>query len=211
MFTGIVEEIGTIKEANAHHLLIEAKKVLREMIISDSIAVSGSCLTVTTLDNNTFSVDIMPETLRHTNLGELRYGNQVNLERALPIGGRIGGHLVLGHVDDTGEIAEITFEEASHTIKISAPSRLMPYIANKGFIAVDGISLTITSLDDSSFTVSLIPYTLKNTTIANRRRGDKVNLEVDVIARYIEQLNKRNSQNLSFEFLKEYGFTREEN
>jgi len=211
MFTGIVEEIGIVKEADSHHLLIGARKVLAGLEISDSISVNGACLTVTSVNGNAFNVDVMPETLRRTDLGGLRYGDQVNLERALQIGGRLGGHLVLGHVDGTGEIVTVTSEEAARVMKISAPAKLMPFIATKGFIAVDGVSLTIAGLDDFSFTVSLIAYTLENTTLASRRPGDEVNLEVDVIARYVERLKERSSGDLTFEFLEEYGFMSKEN
>ena len=211
MFTGIVEEIGIVKEADSHHLLIGARKVMEGLEISDSISVNGVCLTVTSVNGNAFNVDVMPETLRHTDLAGLHYGDQVNLERSLLIGGRLGGHLVLGHVDDTGEIVTVTSEEAARVMKISAPAKLMPFIATKGFIAVDGVSLTITGLDDSSFTVSMIAYTLENTTLASRRPGDEVNLEVDVIARYVERLKERSSGDLTFEFLEEYGFMSKEN
>lgn len=210
MFTGIVEEIGIVKEADPHHLLIEAKKVLEGMRISDSIAVNGACLTVTSVNNNAFSVDVMPETLRHTNLGELLYSTRVNLERALVMGGRLGGHLVLGHVDDVGEIVSIIPEQTAHIMRISAPSKLMCYIANKGFIAVDGVSLTTVDLDDFSFTVSLVAYTLKHTTLGSKRAGDRINLEIDVIARYVERLKEQSSQGLTLDFLEEYGFAGKE-
>lgn len=210
MFTGIIEEIGIVKEANPHRLLIEAKKVLEGMRISDSIAVNGACLTVTSVNDSAFSVDVMPETLRLTNLGGLHYATRVNLERALVMGGRLGGHLVLGHVDDVGEVVSIIPEETAHIMRISAPSKLMSYIANKGFIAVDGVSLTIVDLDDFSFTVSLVTYTLEHTILGSSRLGDRVNLEVDVIARYVERLKERNSQGLTLDFLEQHGFVREE-
>jgi len=210
MFTGIVEEIGIVREVNSHCLLIEAKKVLEGMRISDSIAVNGACLTVTSVNNSAFSVDVMPETLRRTNLGELHYSTQVNLERALVMGGRLGGHLVLGHVDDIGEIVSIIPEQTAHIMRISAPSKLMCYIANKGFIAVDGVSLTTVDLDDFSFTVSLVTYTLEHTILGSKRAGDRINLEVDVIARYVERLKEQSSQGLTLDFLEEYGFAGKE-
>lgn len=206
MFTGIIEEIGKVKEANSNHLLIEAKRVLEGMKIGDSIAVNGACLTVTSSSNSTFSVDVMPETLHRTNLGRLHYSDQVNLERSLVVGERLGGHLVLGHVDDTGEIISVIPEEAAHIMRISAPAKLMLYIANKGFIAVDGVSLTITDLDDFSFTISLVAYTMEHTTLGNRRPGDKVNLEADVIAKYTERLKQQSGRGLTTDFLQEYGF-----
>jgi len=128
------------------------------------------------------------------------------LERALILGGRLGGHLVLGHVDDTGEVMDVTSEEAVHIMRISAPAKLMPYIVDKGFIAVDGVSLTVVALDDFSFVVSLVAYTMEHTTLGRKRPGDVVNLEADIIAKYVENLKERKRQSLNFEFLKEYGF-----
>ena len=206
MFTGIVEEIGIVKEASRDHMVIEARKVLEELEISDSMAVNGVCLTVSSLDSSVFGVDIMPETLRCTNLGELHYGDRANLERALMVGRRLGGHLVLGHVDDTGKVISVIPEEAARIMRISAPTRLMPYVASKGFVAVDGVSLTIADLDDFSFSVSLVAYTLEHTTLGYRKPGDRVNLEADVIARYVERLKQRSSQGLTGDFLAEYGF-----
>lgn len=206
MFTGIIEEIGIVKEVNPHCLVIGAKGVLEGMRISDSIAVNGVCLTVTSLSSNAFNVDAMPETLRHTNLGELHYGDQVNLERALVVGGRLGGHLVLGHVDDTGEVISITPEEAARIMRISPPAKLMPYIASRGFIAVDGVSLTIAGLDNFSFAISLVAYTMEHTTLGDRRPGDRVNLEADIIAKYVERLKEQSSRGLTTDFLEEYGF-----
>lgn len=210
MFTGIVEEIGIVRETSLNRLAIEAHKVLEGTKVGDSIAVNGVCLTVTSLSGQGFSVDVMPETLRRSNLGGLHYGDQVNLERALAAGGRLGGHLVLGHVDDTGEVVTISAEEAAHIVRISPPVELMPYMVDKGFIAVDGVSLTIAGLDDFSFTVSLVAYTLKRTTLGNRRPGDVVNLEADIIAKYVERLKSSRKQGLTLDFLKEYGFVEEE-
>lgn len=206
MFTGIVEEIGAIREVNPHYLLIEAKKVLEGTMLGDSIAVNGVCLTVTSVGNSTFGVNIMPETLRRSNLGSLRYGDGVNLERALEFGGRLGGHLVLGHVDDLGTVVLVTHEERARVTRISAPARLMPYIAEKGFIAVDGVSLTIVAFNEYSFDASLVAYTLEHTTLGDRRSGDMVNLEVDIIARYVDRLKERRSEGLTLSFLQEHGF-----
>jgi len=210
MFTGIIEEIGTVKEASPNRLRIEARKVLEGMNTGDSIAINGACLTVSSLNESAFIVDVMPETLRQTNIGGLHYGDQVNLERALAAGGRLGGHLVLGHIDDTGEVMTVIPEEAAHIMRISTPSRLMRYIAIKGAIAVDGVSLTIADLDDSSFTISLIAYTMKHTTLGNRRPGDRVNLETDIIAKYIERLREQSSLGLTLKSLEEYGFATNE-
>jgi len=206
MFTGIVEEIGVVKEASHDRLAVKANKVLEEIKVGDSIAVNGVCLTVVSVENHDFSVNVMPETLRRTNLGRLHYNDQVNLERALVVGGRLGGHFVLGHVDDTGEVMDVTSEETARIIRISTPAKLRPYIMNKGFITVDGVSLTIVDLDDSSFVVSLVTYTMEHTTLGKKRPGDAVNLEADVMAKYVEGLKERKIQSFNLEFLREYGF-----
>jgi len=143
MFTGIVEEIGIVKETSRNSMTFEATKVLEGTKVGDSIAVNGICLTVISLANRRFSVNVMPETLRRSNLGGLRYNDQVNLERALAFGGRIGGHLVLGHIDDTGEVIDVTSEQDARIMSISAPVKLMPYVIMKGFVALDGVSLTV--------------------------------------------------------------------
>jgi len=206
MFTGIVEEIGIVKETSRDRLAFQAYKVLEGTKVGDSIAVNGVCLTIVSLENRGFSVNVMPETLRCTNLGRLHYSDQVNLERALVLEGRLGGHLVLGHVDDTGEVMDVTSEETAHIMRISAPAKLMPYIVDKGFIAVDGVSLTIVDLDDFSFVASLVAYTMENTTLGMKGPGDVVNLEADIIAKYVENLKERKRQSLNFEFLRQYGF-----
>jgi riboflavin synthase len=206
MFTGIVEEIGIVKETSRDRLAFEAHRVVEGTRTGDSIAVNGVCLTVVSLENRGFSVGVMPETLRRTNLGRLHYNDRVNLERAVVLGGRLGGHLVSGHVDETGEVLDVSSEEEARIMKISAPAELMSYMVDKGFIAVDGISLTIIDVDDSSFVVSLVGYTMKNTTLGGKRAGDLVNLEADVIAKYVENLKKQRGRSLSIEFLREYGF-----
>jgi riboflavin synthase len=207
MFTGIIEEIGTVRDTSRNRLAFEAREVLDGTRTGDSISVNGVCLTVVSLENHGFAANVMPETLRHTNLGGLHYGDPVNLERALLLGGRLGGHLVLGHVDDTGEVVSAGNEEDARLVRISARDRLMRYIVNKGFIAVDGVSLTIADLDDVSFAVSLVTYTMEGTTLGGRRPGDIVNLEVDILAKYVENLREREGQRLTPEFLSEYGFT----
>ena len=206
MFTGIVEEIGMVRELSSNHLLVGACELLQEVNISDSIAVNGACLTVAYLDEHGFGVDVMPETLRRTNIGRLRYGDKVNLERALVVGGRLGGHLVLGHADDTGEVMRVSSEGDARLMRISAPVKLMPYIVDKGFITVDGVSLTIAELDNYSFAISLVTYTSKNTILGNRNPGDMVNLEADIIAKYVESLGIQRERSLTLDFLKEYGF-----
>ncbi len=207
MFTGIVEEVGIIKYAS-EKLIIEAKKVLEDMKVGDSIAVNGACLTVVLLDRGCFSIELMPETARRTNLGKLRYGDKVNLERDVPVGGRFGGHFVQGHVDDMGKVVSIRRENQAIIMKIAFPERLTPYIVDKGFIAVDGVSLTVISPGDTSFSVSLVGYTLEHTILGQKRAGDAVNLEVDIIGKYIERLSQRSDRVLTFEFLERYGFTK---
>ena len=206
MFTGIVEEVGIVRETRQDRLSFNARKVLEGTKVGDSIAVNGACLTIISLENLTFSVNVMPETLRRTNLGTLHYGDRVNLERAVGVGSRLGGHFVLGHVDDTGTVMDVTIEETARIMRIEAPARLMPYVVEKGFIAVDGVSLTVVYIDDLSFVVSLVPYTLENTTLGLKARGDVVNLEVDILAKYVESLKERKRRTLSLEFLEEYGF-----
>jgi len=200
MFTGIVEEIGIVK-GTSPDIIIEARKVLEGTNVGDSIAVNGVCLTVISLSSHGFSVAIMPETLRRSNLGRLHYGDKVNLERSLMVGGRLGGHLVLGHADDVGEVMSVTAEENARIMRISVPAKLMPYIVSKGFIAVEGVSLTIAYLDDFSFSVSLIDYTLEHTTLGERNPGDIVNLEADIIAKYVERLKRRENDALTLDLL----------
>jgi riboflavin synthase len=206
MFTGIVEEIGIVKETSKGRLAFEAHKALEGTKVGDSMAANGVCLTVVSVGSDGFSVNVMPETLRCTNLGGLHYNDQVNLERALVFGGRMGGHFVLGHVDDTGEVLDVTNEETARVMRISAPVKLMPYIVDKGFIAVDGVSLTIADLDELSFVVSLVAYTMDHTTLGRKRPGDVVNLETDIIAKYVESLKEKKRQGLNLDFLREYGF-----
>jgi len=205
MFTGIIEEIGTIKVVRPGQIGISAKKVLEGTKLGDSIAVNGACLTVTTLDANSFSVDVMPETLRRTNLGLLRPGFKVNLERALMVGGRVGGHFVQGHVDAAGKVLSLLPETDAVIAKYAAPPEVMRYIVEKGFVAVDGASLTIASYDDTSFTVSLVTYTREHTILSSRRPGDLVNLEVDIIAKYVEQLKEKRG-GITMDFLAGSGF-----
>jgi riboflavin synthase len=206
MFTGIVEEIGVVSEASRGLLAVEAHKVLEETKVGNSMAVNGVCLTVVSLEGHRLAVNVMPETFRRTNLGGLHYGDQVNLERALTAGTRLGGHFVLGHVDDTGEVVNVASEESARIMRVSPPRRLMPYIVDKGFVAVDGVSLTIAGLDEFSFVVSLVGYTVGHTTLERKEPGDVVNLEVDILAKYVENLREREMQSLDSRFLEEYGF-----
>ena len=206
MFTGIIEEVGTVKAAQPGKLAISAKKVTESMKKGDSIAVNGACLTVTELGDGYFSVDIMPETLRRTNLGMLRPGDGVNLECPLTVGGRMGGHFVQGHVDGTGRVLSATREGEAVLLRFEAPQEMMRYIVRKGFIAVDGVSLTVVEHDNTSFQVSLVAYTLENTNLGGKRVGDFVNIEVDIIAKYVERLKVEKGSAITEEFLAEHGF-----
>ena len=188
MFTGIVEEIGTISSLVNGVLTILAKKVLADVKLGDSISVNGTCLTVVNFTESKFSVDLAPETLRRTAFGNLNPDDTVNLERALAANDRFGGHMVQGHVDATGRVISIRNEGDSSIFRISNPKRLKPYLVEKGFIAVDGISLTIVKVFTSSFTLSVIPYTRNNTNLRGQQIGGKVNLEVDILAKYVENL-----------------------
>ena len=206
MFTGIIREVGRVTSAQSGKVAITAGDVLRGLELGGSIAVNGVCLTITNLDTNSFSVDIMPETVERTNLGLLRAGDTVNLERPLALGGELGGHLVQGHVDDTGRVASIRWSNRAMIIRFEAPPEVMRYVVEKGSIAVDGVSLTVVAKDASSFQVSVVDYTREHTTLGNRQVGDLVNLEVDVIAKYVEQLSQAHSTDITFDFLQEHGF-----
>ncbi|HEY3001962.1 MAG TPA: riboflavin synthase [Kribbellaceae bacterium] len=195
MFTGIVEELGTVEslellDGDAARLRINGKLVTGDARHGDSIAVNGCCLTVVEVEGGAFTADVMRETLRRTSLGALGNGSPVNLERAVTAHARLGGHIVQGHVDGTGTV--VSREPAEHwdVVTIEAPRELLRYVAEKGSIAVDGVSLTVAGVDDatSTFTVSLIPTTLELTVLGRNRPGDTVNLEVDVIAKYVERL-----------------------
>jgi riboflavin synthase len=188
VFTGIVEEIGAVKAINGSRFTIKARKTLQGLALGDSIAINGACLTVVTLDASSFGIDAVPETLKRTNLGQLKPGDPVNLERALAAGGRLGGHIVQGHVDARGGLLSIKPEGDAHIFRFSAPKHLMPYIVEKGFIAIDGVSLTVVQRFSTSFTISVIPYTFANTNFEIRGPGDLVNLEVDILAKYVESL-----------------------
>ncbi|PZC49832.1 MAG: riboflavin synthase [Chloroflexi bacterium] len=188
MFSGIVEEIGTIISLSENKITVRADTVIDGTNTGDSININGTCLTAVSLDDSSFSVEVTPETLRRTNLGELTLGDSVNLERALKVGDRIGGHMVQGHIEATGSVLSVEPEEDSLLISFGAPEDLMRYVVAKGFIAVDGVSLTIVECDSSSFKVSVIPYTRDHTVIRCVQTGAKVNLETDVIARYVERL-----------------------
>ncbi|MEE9583647.1 MAG: riboflavin synthase [Dehalococcoidales bacterium] len=206
MFTGIIEETGRVTAVSPAKLIIAASRVLQGMEPGGSVNVNGACLTVTNFDAGSFSVDIMLETLNRTNLGLLRAGDKVNLERPLTLERPLGGHLVQGHIDATGRVASVTQYNETTTIRLEAPPEVMRYVVGKGFIAVDGISLTVMARDSGSFEVAIVGYTLKNTNLGSRQVGDLVNLEVDIIAKYVEQFDRGRSPAITYDFLKESGF-----
>lgn len=192
MFTGIIEELGTVKSierADEHaRVTITCKAVGHDLKIGDSISINGVCLTVVEKKGANVSFDAVYETLRKTALGHLATGDAVNLERSMPVGGRFGGHFVQGHIDGTGSIASIRQVDNSYLIYIDVPRDLMRYIVKKGSIAVDGISLTVVDAEDKTFSVSIIPHTWEVTNLNSKRAGDPVNIETDIIAKYVERL-----------------------
>lgn len=233
MFTGIVEEVGILKKivwgAHSAALTIQAERVLSDTAVGDSIAVNGICLTVTSLGTAVFTADVMHETLNRSSLRNAKPGMHVNLERAMAAGGRFGGHIVSGHVDGTGMIREIRRDDNAVWFTISAGPKLLRYIVEKGSITIDGISLTVASVTADSFSVSTIPHTNAVTTLGERKAGDLVNLETDIIGKYVERLlqpaeseekrniaGKRNQESeqktgsdrhgITKEFLAQYGF-----
>jgi len=191
VFTGIIQEVGVVAKRDSHRLTVHASRVMDGLKLGDSIAVNGTCLTVVARGQGDFSVDLSPETLRRTCLGALASGDGVNLEPPLGIGDRLGGHIVQGHVDATGRITSKRPEGDCLVLRVQSPKRLMRYIVEKGFIAVDGISLTVVKKGASSFTLSVIPYTLANTDLREKSVGHRVNLEVDMVAKYVESLLAR--------------------
>ena len=188
MFTGIVEEVGRAASAPNGELFVHAAAVLEGTKLGDSIAVNGACLTVTRLEPDGFAVDLAPETMRRTNLGALTAGTAVNLERSLEFGGRVGGHLVQGHVDGVATIERITPEGNASIVRFQLPGKLARYVTEKGFIAVEGVSLTVVGAGDDWFSVTLIPFTGEHTNLGAKTPGDPVNIEVDILAKYVERL-----------------------
>lgn len=216
MFTGIVEEMGTIagiqKGAKSAVLTIQAEKVFSDIHIGDSIALNGVCLTVTSFSGNTYTADVMNETLRRSSLGSLTIGSKVNLERAMAANGRFGGHIVSGHIDGTGTITKVEKDDNAIWYTIAAEENLMKYIVEKGSIAIDGISLTVAKRSDMDFAISMIPHTAKETVLSQKKLGDIVNLENDIVGKYIEQLmhyekkEEKKESRLTKEFLLRAGF-----
>ena len=223
MFTGIIEEIGTVasieRGAKSSRLTIKGQLIFEDMHIGDSIAVNGVCLTVTEKSENTFTADVMAETLRRSSLSNLSSGSRVNLERAMAADGRFGGHIVSGHIDGTGEIAGMDREDNAVWVTVKAPPGLLRYIIEKGSIAIDGISLTVAYVDNQCFKVSLIPHTAGHTTLLDKKSGDVVNLENDIVGKYVDKLlhfdeaqglagnvETRAESGINTDFLKENGF-----
>lgn len=216
MFTGIIEEIGIVKSirrgSQSSRLEIQGEVVMGDLKIGDSVAVNGVCLTAETLTEKAFFADVMAETLRRSSLGDLTMGSSVNLERAMPADGRFGGHIVSGHIDGTGTIRSMKREDNAVIFTVNAPASVLKYIVEKGSIAIDGVSLTVMALDSTSFSVSLIPHTSAVTILLKKKPGDVVNLECDVIGKYVERLlsfkepSEEKSSGVSLEFLMKNGF-----
>ncbi|TJX13095.1 riboflavin synthase [Tissierella creatinini] len=215
MFTGIIEEIGrvesVVKSAKSSRITIKAKKVLEKVKLGDSISTNGVCLTVTSFDRDKFSVDVMAETIRRSNLRNFSPGDEVNLERALSLGDRLGGHIVSGHIDGVGTIEDFEKEDNAVWITISASIEILKYIVQKGSIAIDGVSLTVAYVDNEVFKVSVIPHTKDMTTLLGKKVGAGVNLECDMIGKYIEKFLGAKEQapvkkGIDFNFLSDNGF-----
>jgi len=202
MFTGIIEETGTVRAISPKLLTVNAGEIFGDLKPGDSISINGVCLTVTDISGKTFTVDLMPETQRRTSFGTLRSGDEVNLERALQPNGRLGGHFVQGHVDGKGRILSMIPEGDAVIMRISVEEGLTRYMVEKGFIAVDGVSLTIIDYDSTSFAVSLVGFTRKKTILGNKKPGKEVNIEVDILAKYIEKYSKsKNKDEVLLSFL----------
>ena len=214
MFTGIIEEIGTIsaiiRGRVSASLTIKAQLVNSDLSIGDSINTNGTCLTVTEFNTSNFTVDVMAETMRRTNLDLLKSGSHVNLERALQLSDRLGGHMLSGHIDGIGTITQINQEEIATWFTICADKEILKYVIKKGSVAIDGISLTVADLTDSSFRISIIPHTAKETTLLSKKAGEVVNIENDLTAKYIEKFitgkKEEIKQNIDIGFLKDNGF-----
>ncbi|MBP3223600.1 MAG: riboflavin synthase [Actinomycetaceae bacterium] len=218
MFTGIIEEVGTVRgihlKGNSGYIDINATHILTDTTkLGDSIAVNGVCLTITSLSSNSFTADVMPETLQRSNLGSLTHGSKVNLERAMSAQSRFDGHIVAGHVDSTGTISSLTPTGNATTVTIEADEETLLGIVPKGSITIDGISLTVIDVTHTSFSVSIIPFTSEETTLTHKKVGDIVNLETDIIGKYVTRLlNTRSSSSssatsaITSEFLREHGF-----
>lgn len=215
MFTGIIEEIGIIKNVKKNNkssiITIQGKKIFEDINIGDSISVNGVCLTVTKFSNEIFTADVMNETLSRSSLDSLQNGSYVNLERAMSASGRFGGHIVSGHIDGTGKIIKIKRDDNAIWYTVTVENNLIKYIVEKGSIAIDGISLTVVNVNENSFSVSIIPHTSQETILSHRLVGDIVNIENDIIGKYVEKLitfekNKKDESNITMDFLINNGF-----
>ena len=215
MFTGLIEEIGIVKSiikgVKSSKITIHAKEVLEDVKLGDSISTNGVCLTVTSFTKDTFTVDVMPETITRSNLKNLKQGSSVNLERAMKVGDRLGGHIVSGHIDGVGKVQQFEQEDNATWVSIGAPKAILKYIIEKGSIAIDGTSLTVAYVDDEIFKVSIIPLTRDKTTLLHQDIGDEVNLECDMVGKYIEKLvlfkeDKQEKKDIGMDFLQENGF-----
>ena len=214
MFTGIVEEVGQVKAIGNGTLQIQATKVLEDVKLGDSIAVNGICLTVTGFNSHSFQADVMPETIKRTSLGELKLGSPVNLERALTLSSRLGGHIVSGHIDGTGRIVSLKEDKNAILMKIQADGAILRYIVEKGSVALDGISLTVAQVGTRDFTVSLIPHTRQVTNLSAKAEGSLINIENDVVGKYVakllqpadESVEVAAQSSITMDFLKENGF-----
>lgn len=215
MFTGIIEEIGIIKNVKKNNkssiITIQGKKIFEDINMGDSISVNGVCLTVTTFSNEIFTADVMNETLSRSSLSSLQNGSYVNLERAMSASGRFGGHIVSGHIDGTGKIIKIKRDDNAIWYTVTVEDNLIKYIVEKGSIAIDGISLTVANVNENSFSVSIIPHTSQETILSHRLVGNIVNIENDIIGKYVEKLitfekNKKDESNITMDFLINNGF-----
>jgi riboflavin synthase len=214
MFTGLIEEIGKVeavaKLPKSARISIRAERVLEDVKLGDSISTNGVCLTVISFDKKSFTVDVMAETMGRSNLGRLTQGDEINLERALRVGDRLGGHMVSGHIDGVGHIENYEQEDNAVWITIGTSKEILRYIVQKGSIAIDGVSLTVAYIDDRVFKVSIIPHTRDATTLLRRKIGDEINLECDMIGKYIEKLlggtEKVTKKSIDIDFLRENGF-----
>ncbi|MQG66599.1 MAG: riboflavin synthase [SAR202 cluster bacterium] len=199
MFTGLVEELGVISSISQTDIWIESSIVMDDLGVKDSISVNGACLTVVSVEENLFKVNVVPETLRRTDLGDLSVGDKVNLERAAQLGGRLGGHIVQGHVDGTAQITAYVKEGSAWLIDFEISKNLSRYIVEKGFVCVDGASLTVVNCDENTFTIALIPYTRDNTVLGYKGVGNSVNIETDIIGKYIEKLSTGNQTSIDLD------------
>ena len=189
MFTGLIEELGVISSISQTDIWIESSIIMDDLVVKDSVSVNGACLTVVSIEENSFKVNVVPETLRRTDLGDLSVGDKVNLERSAQLGGRLGGHIVQGHVDGTAQITAYVEEGSAWLIEFQISKKLSRYIVEKGFVCVDGASLTVVNCDENTFTIALIPYTRDNTVLGYKGVGSSVNIETDIIGKYIEKLS----------------------